>query len=89
MQTIDGETLINKWEITPQIFLYIVKKQLIDAYAPDQDAVVNETEDKLEDSLGFYSEENETDEDRIARFRFKQKDIIRFEKIAEGYQTST
>lgn len=88
-QFIDGERLINKWNIKPNILLSIVKNRLIDAYAPDEERIVNETGSDFEQSMGFYAENNEIDEDTIIRFRFKPKGIVRFERIAENYQTAT
>jgi len=88
-QIIDGNKLINKWSIKPNILLSMVKNRLIDAYAPDEERIVNETESNFELSMGNYAENNELDEDTITRFRFKPKDIVRFEKIAKNYQTTT
>lgn len=88
-QVIDGTKLIEKWHIRPSDLLNMVRDRLLDAYAPDVEDILNKTETDLERSLGFYSEDNETDEDTVARFRFTPRDISRVEIIAENYQTAT
>ncbi len=88
-QVIDGTKLIEKWQIRLSDLLSMVKYRLIDAYAPDTEDIVNKTETDFERSMGFYSEDNETDEDTVTRFRFTPRDICRVEMIAESYQTTT
>lgn len=80
-QTITGNVLVGKWGIKPQTLLDIVMKNLINAYDPDEDKVVNNEPEKFGITIGFNSENNEIDEDIVMRLRFKPEDIMRFENI--------
>jgi len=84
-QTIDGETLIEKWGIPSEDLLHIVRARRIIALTPDKGTykIANETEEEFEKNIALHSKENEIEEDTVLRFRFRPRDIRAFERQNE------
>ncbi len=79
--------MIEKWGIKSSELLHIVRNRFIKSCIKIDNRIIkeNETEQEIEGSLAFYTEEDETDEDAVLHFLFKAIDIREFEgKIARG-----
>lgn len=83
---LNGVSLSKKWGLGLSDLLSIVLDCLIPAYAPDDDIVINENKEQIKEAFGFYSNGRQTDKQILKTIRFKPKDIVRFEKIAKGFQ---